>query len=325
MYTGVKFVPKMHSHKYSNMEGACFAPLIPNQISVGASGAATNAAAGAVSKPDSTGAKSLPLEEVLKQRPICMQKRPVAPNSASSIKIDLSKKSLLANRSISGKSASFKYQPNSNNTSTCVPKPNSTSLVKTSSSSNDLNLNSNHTSHNTSANSTMCLDASRVRKKSETRQQQNSSSNGFLHTELRALKRQEYDHNMKEKEKIALQMKQELDIERLKKQQEEIQKIRMQRTFRSNPIKHYKPVELKPSDKPLTEPKSPQLSVSTTKLANLSLASKNDSFNIRSFSALVDAPIRNKPTSNSNLFRSNSLMRNQKQRNMANSHDDIRF
>lgn len=288
MYIGVKFVPKIHSHKFGETSG--YAPLIqPTQNQL-----------------------TLPLEDVLKQRPVCLQKRNI-----SNIKLDLNKKPLLANRSVTGKSASFKY--NVNNTSQHQPKPetssNNVSLVKGSASDHNLNQSANTSVSN--ANS------SRMRKNSDSKQ----TSNGFLHTELRALKRNEYDQSMKEKEKIANQMKHDLDVEKLKKQQEEIQKIRMARTFRSNPIKHYKPVDLKPSEKALTEPKSPNMSMSTTKV-NSSTLSKNDSFNVRTFSSLVDVPLTGIKTNNSNLFRSNSLLRNSelnKHRNLTVSHDDIRF
>lgn len=264
---------------------------------------------------------ALPLEDVLKTRPACLQSK------SKPIKVDLNKKPILANRSVAGKSASFKHNPNNTsitNTSISQKPCSSTNVSLVKPSSSDHHLNSTQTSQ---ANTSTVLDSTRTRKKSETKQ----TSNGYLHTELRALKRQEYDQSMKEKEKLAQQMKHDLDLARLKKQQEEIQKIRMQRTFRSNPIKHYKPVDIKPSERPLTEPKSPHLSVSNTKLANLSQTSKNDSFNTRSFAALVDAPLRTEPTANSNLFRSNSLLRSidngtsSNHRNIASSHDDIRF
>jgi len=59
----------------------------------------------------------------------------------------------------------------------------------------------------------------------------------------------------------------------MRKQQEEIQKIRSQRTFRSQPIKHYNAVEIKPSNKPLTEAKSPN--IGSLKPSNLSTASSS--------------------------------------------------
>lgn len=84
-----------------------------------------------------------------------------------------------------------------------------------------------------------------------------------MHTELRALKRSEYDQQQREKERLALQQRRDLDELKQRREQEAIAQIRQQRhTFRSRPIKHYKPVEVKPSEKPLTEPVSPQLGTS---------------------------------------------------------------
>jgi len=90
-----------------------------------------------------------------------------------------------------------------------------------------------------------------------------NTSGLMMHTELRAQKRSEYDQHQKEKERQALLLRRDMEEEKMRRQQEEIQKIRMQRhTFRSRPIKYYKPVEVKPSEKPLTEPVSPQLGTS---------------------------------------------------------------
>jgi len=342
IYAGIKFMPKIHSNKYSNMEGACYVPpLLTNHAPIAQTADGATASASAV-------VKSLPLDDVLKQRPVCMKNRPLAATgAAANLKFDMDKKALLGNRSISGKSNSFKHAPpnsasnSNNNTSTFIPRPSSssnsnTSLVKPSSS--DFNLNSHaQARHNTSINSTSVLESTRTRKPSETRPHSAAqSNNSFLHTELRAQKRQEFDLQQKEKERLVFKLKQEQAAEKQRKDLEEIQNIRDSRTFRAKPVKHYKNTVVVPSDKPLTEPKSPHLSASTTKLTNLSMASNGD---VRSFSALVDAPIRNNnsaagggvgggaTSTNSNLFRSNSLMRsqNQSRRNMANSHDDIRF
>merc|ERR1719350_386440 len=100
---------------------------------------------------------------------------------------------------------------------------------------------------------------------------------------------------MKEKEQRAAILKHDLEQEKLKKQQEEIQKIRNQRNFRSNPIKHYKPIVLKPSDKSLTAPKSPQLSTSTMRSNDTSRNAQDNTENFanshRLSMALVDAPL----------------------------------
>jgi len=80
---------------------------------------------------------------------------------------------------------------------------------------------------------------------------------GLLHTELRALKRNEFEQQLKEKERVAVLKRRDLDMEKMRKQHEEIQKLRAQSQFKSNPIKHYRPVDLRPSERPLTSPRSP--------------------------------------------------------------------
>jgi hypothetical protein len=101
----------------------------------------------------------------------------------------------------------------------------------------------------------------KTRKKSETK-----PVAGLLHTELRALKRNEFEQQLKEKERIAVLKRRDLELEKMRRQHEEIQKLRAQSHFKSNPIKHYRPVELKPSERPLTSPKSPHFKQTNSKL-----------------------------------------------------------
>jgi hypothetical protein len=96
------------------------------------------------------------------------------------------------------------------------------------------------------------LSSNSLRKKSAT-------SSGFLHTEARAVERGKLYYVMKEKRRLDDQMKRELEAERLRREQEETQRLRNMRNFRAQPIKQYKPIEIKPSEKPLTEPKAPHL------------------------------------------------------------------
>lgn len=97
------------------------------------------------------------------------------------------------------------------------------------------------------------MNQSHVRKASENRPV------GYLRTELRAQQRQEYDQSVKEKERQANLQRQAYEQEKARKQEEEHQRIRTKSTFKAQPIKHYKPVEVKPSELPLTEPHSPPL------------------------------------------------------------------
>jgi hypothetical protein len=105
---------------------------------------------------------------------------------------------------------------------------------------------------------------------------------GLLHTELRALRRNEFEQQLKEKERMAVLKRRDLEMEKMRKQQEEINRLRSQLTFKSNPIKQYKPVEVKPSEKPLTEPRSPQFNASMHRQRSLI---SNSTSNLSSFKA----------------------------------------
>jgi hypothetical protein len=253
MYQGVKFVPKIApKYQYSN--------------------------------------ESDKLDEILKNRPISLSKQQ---QQSSDI---MAKKSSPNKRGPTpSKTASFKQQQQHQSHSQATHGKLNTS------SSIDPNHNANHRQHNLKqstqnacakkppsamgnsiintssdiatggggANTTCNL----TRKKSECKPVlmcNNANTTGLgntsglmMHTELRAQKRNEYDQHQKEKERQALLLRRDMEEEKMRRQQEEIQKIRMQRhTFRSRPIKYYKPVEVKPSEKPLTEPISPQLGTS---------------------------------------------------------------
>lgn len=166
--------------------------------------------------------------------------------------------------------------------------------------------------------------ASRIRKTSESNSSMNAAPG--LHTELRAAKRQEYEAHIRERDRKAEILKKELELEKLKRQQEEIQKIRNQRTFRSNPIKHYKPVEIKTSEKHLTEPVGPNLSTSQLRLNDISNneSSANISSSHRLSMALVDAPLIKKTCPKSRSHNSSSMASKlSKQRTV--SQDNLRF
>lgn len=185
-------------------------------------------------------------------------------------------------RTTPGKSASFRGPPSTN--TSLLTKPH----VKSNVSDHGLNVSVDKTGLNVSG-------IPRLRKASAS--SNNCSINagaasGLLRTEVRAMKRSEYEKDLKDKEKMAFEVKQLLDKEKERKQKEEIQKIRNQRNFRSKPIKHYTGLTPKPSEKSLTAPKSPQLSTSTLRLNDLS---RNETANYNSSHrlsmALVDAPL----------------------------------
>lgn len=80
-----------------------------------------------------------------------------------------------------------------------------------------------------------------------------------LNTEQRAVKRQQFDQYLKDKERMQELVKKDLELQKANENKKEVQKLRSQMIIKSHPIKQFKPMEIKPSDKPLTDPKSPQL------------------------------------------------------------------
>jgi hypothetical protein len=227
------------------------------------------------------------LDEIIKNRPDCLnshhQPRIVGNNtSVLSNKPSNDRKPVQVvgglTRATPGKSASFKQHPESakqqrpniiaslkssfmrsRQTPTKQPAetPSSAHSSRIGSYKSDRDLSQlDHTNsgmEKTTNASKLLSSFSHLRKKSAT-------PGGFLHTEVRALKRGEYDQAMKEKERLADQIKQDLEAERLRREQEETQRLRTKSNFKVQPIKQYKPIEIRPSEKPLTEPKSPNLS-----------------------------------------------------------------
>ena len=178
--------------------------------------------------------------------------------STSKPVLNTAPKKPLLTRSTPGKSASFKQQTTvakKTNIISSIMKPRT--LTKTTSYSSDAEFNST----TTSLDSTHDSIKSNVSNLSGRKKSDSNKPVGLLQTELRALKRNEYEYQMKEKERIANLKKQDLEQDKMKKQHEEIQKLRLKNTFKSNPIKHYRPVDIKPSERPLTEPKSPHFAI----------------------------------------------------------------
>jgi len=84
-------------------------------------------------------------------------------------------------------------------------------------------------------------------------------SNFNLHTDRRAEERREYEMEKKKKEVDLDSAKRQLEQRKEREQEEEVQKMRKQQVHKAQPIRGYKPVEIKPSEKPLTMPMSPRL------------------------------------------------------------------
>jgi targeting protein for Xklp2 len=98
-----------------------------------------------------------------------------------------------------------------------------------------------------------------------------------LHTEARAQKRYQYDKYLKDKERMAELMKKNIEMQKMIESKNDVQKLRSQLLFKSKPFKQVKPMEIRPSEKPLTEPKSPSHGMfsATTSTSRLNLMSIN--------------------------------------------------
>ncbi|XP_064154226.1 targeting protein for Xklp2-like [Anguilla rostrata] len=84
---------------------------------------------------------------------------------------------------------------------------------------------------------------------------------GFqLSTERRAQERQEYERALCEKEVLCARIEEERRREMEMKEKEEITELRQQQIHKAQPVRRYKPVELKKSEESLTIPQSPKFS-----------------------------------------------------------------
>uniref|UniRef100_W5UH53 Targeting protein for Xklp2-B n=1 Tax=Ictalurus punctatus TaxID=7998 RepID=W5UH53_ICTPU len=84
---------------------------------------------------------------------------------------------------------------------------------------------------------------------------------GFqLFTEQRAKERLEFERVMKEKEALRAQMEERQAREQEEREKEEIARLRQEQVHKAQPIRRYKPVELKHSEMSLTVPQSPNFS-----------------------------------------------------------------
>ncbi|KAI4897335.1 hypothetical protein NFI96_015484 [Prochilodus magdalenae] len=84
---------------------------------------------------------------------------------------------------------------------------------------------------------------------------------GFqLSTERRAKERLEFERALKEKEALRVQMEEQQAREQEDQEKEEIVRLRHEQVHKAQPIRRYKPVELKHSETALTVPQSPNFS-----------------------------------------------------------------
>ena len=81
-----------------------------------------------------------------------------------------------------------------------------------------------------------------------------------LSTEQRKEKWAEQERYRKEKEAELAQLQMALEKRKQEEEEEEIRRLRNAAVHQANPVRRYKPVEIKPSDKPLTVTESPRFS-----------------------------------------------------------------
>ncbi|NWW45936.1 TPX2B protein, partial [Pedionomus torquatus] len=81
-----------------------------------------------------------------------------------------------------------------------------------------------------------------------------------LATEKRAKERQEFEKQLAQKEALKERYQEECRQQQEEREKEEVAKLRQEMVHKANPIRKYRSVEVKPSDQPLTMPKSPNFS-----------------------------------------------------------------
>ncbi|XP_009328560.1 PREDICTED: targeting protein for Xklp2 isoform X1 [Pygoscelis adeliae] len=81
-----------------------------------------------------------------------------------------------------------------------------------------------------------------------------------LATEKRAKERQEFEKRLADIEAIRERHQEQVRQRQEEREKEEVAKLRQEMVHKANPIRKYRSVEVKPSDQPLTIPKSPSFS-----------------------------------------------------------------
>ncbi|KAJ1825271.1 hypothetical protein LPJ60_000112 [Coemansia sp. RSA 2675] len=87
----------------------------------------------------------------------------------------------------------------------------------------------------------------------------------LLRTELRSEERRAYDEDRMERERIREDVLARKRLEEERREEEEIKRLRKILVHKAQPVRHYKQLVIKPSDRPLTVPKTPQWNVRTRK------------------------------------------------------------
>ncbi|NXY49890.1 TPX2B protein, partial [Ceuthmochares aereus] len=81
-----------------------------------------------------------------------------------------------------------------------------------------------------------------------------------LATEKRAKERQEFEKRLANMEALRESQREQVRQQQEEQEKEEVAKLRQELVHKANPIRKYRSVEVKPSDQPLTTPKSPNFS-----------------------------------------------------------------
>ncbi|XP_053937921.1 targeting protein for Xklp2 isoform X1 [Cuculus canorus] len=81
-----------------------------------------------------------------------------------------------------------------------------------------------------------------------------------LATEKRAKERQEFEKRLANIEALRERRQEQVRQQQEEQEREEVAKLRQEQVHKANPIRKYRGVEVKPSDQPLTAPKSPKFS-----------------------------------------------------------------
>ncbi len=82
-------------------------------------------------------------------------------------------------------------------------------------------------------------------------------SNAVLHTEARHKQRAMYEAEKKERESAEEMQKREMEALRAAEEERQLAEHRQALVHKAQPIHHFAPVCIRPSDRPLTAPKSP--------------------------------------------------------------------
>lgn len=71
--------------------------------------------------------------------------------------------------------------------------------------------------------------------------------NFSLASDVRAAKRQAFDNSVQQKQREYEEAQRKLEAEKLEREKAEVARLRQALTFKAQPVKKYKPVQVKPS------------------------------------------------------------------------------